>query len=75
MKCWRKLVAGSTVEVIRARVETKIFVFVFSRKFRENLFALFAKKAYESYENNKILRKFAHFCFSRKWKPFSFQPL
>jgi hypothetical protein len=33
------------------RVETKIFVFVFSRKFRENLFSLFAKKA------NKKLRK------------------
>jgi hypothetical protein len=30
------------------RVETKIFVFVFSRKFRANLFALFAKKPYEN---------------------------
>jgi hypothetical protein len=30
-----------------SRVETKIFVFVFPRKFRENLFSLFAKKAYE----------------------------
>jgi hypothetical protein len=31
----------------RTRVETKIFLFVFSRKFRENLFSLFAKKVYE----------------------------
>jgi hypothetical protein len=36
-----------------ARVETKIFVFVFSLKFRENIFSLFAKKAYEK------LRKFS----------------
>jgi hypothetical protein len=35
------------------RVETKIFVFVFSRKCRKNLFSLFAKKAY------KKLRKFS----------------
>jgi hypothetical protein len=29
------------------RVETKIFVFVFSQKFRDNLLLLFAKKAYK----------------------------
>jgi hypothetical protein len=33
------------------RVETKIFVYVFSRKFRENLFSFFAKKSYENNEN------------------------
>jgi hypothetical protein len=42
------------------RVETKIFVFIFSRTFRENLFLLFAKKAY------KKVQKFAHFRFSQK---------
>jgi hypothetical protein len=30
------------------RVETKIFVFIFSRKFCENLFLLFAKKSYKN---------------------------
>jgi hypothetical protein len=30
------------------RVETKIFVCVFSRKFRENLFSFLAKKSYEN---------------------------
>jgi hypothetical protein len=56
--------------VSTTRVETKIFVFVFSRKFRENLFSLFAKKAYEKLRKNEnfretkfreISRKFAHF--------------
>jgi hypothetical protein len=39
----------STIHDVTGRVETKIFVFVFSRKFRENLFSLFAKKAYENF--------------------------
>jgi hypothetical protein len=33
----------SAAQTVHASVETKIFVFVFSRKFREYLFSLFAK--------------------------------
>jgi hypothetical protein len=39
------------------RVETKIFVFVFSRKFRENLFSPFAKKSLRKV--TKITKTFA----------------
>jgi hypothetical protein len=66
--------------LLKARVETKIFVFVFSRKFRENLFSLFAKKSYENNENvreNGKITSFSHdFRFSRKLKKnrFRFNP-
>jgi hypothetical protein len=38
---------GNRVLCVESRVEKKIFVFVFLRKFPENLFSLFAKKAYK----------------------------
>jgi hypothetical protein len=40
---------------LSARVQTKIFVFVFSQKFREKFVSLFAKKAYE--KSRKLWRK------------------
>jgi hypothetical protein len=49
-------------KVSQTRVEMKIFVFVFSRKFCENFFSLFAKKAHEKLR--KCSRKFS---FSRKF--------
>jgi hypothetical protein len=52
------------------RVETKIFVSVFSRKFREKLFSLFAKKLTKSYENNESFRENFHGNenFVKKWR-------
>jgi hypothetical protein len=38
------------------RVETKIFVFVFSRKVREQIFRFSRKKLPKSYENNESFR-------------------
>jgi hypothetical protein len=48
--CW-------LLQFLLIRVETKIFVFVFSRKFREKLFSLFAKKLTKSYENKESFRE------------------
>jgi hypothetical protein len=52
--------ANPEPQSVISRVETKIFVFVFSRKVRKNLFSLFAKKAYEK------LRKERKFSQKRK---------
>jgi hypothetical protein len=42
----------------KVRVETKILVFVFSRKFRKNFFSLFAKKLTKSCENFRFRKSF-----------------
>ena len=60
--------------ILKIRVETKIFVFVFSRKFRENLFSLFAKISPRKYENfakifAEIFAKFSRKCENENFGP------
>jgi hypothetical protein len=44
-------VSTASIPSLYPRLETKIFVFVFSRKFRENFFPHFAKKLIKSCKN------------------------
>jgi hypothetical protein len=48
------------------RVETKSFVFVFSQKFREKRFSLFAKKAYETFAKLFVIAKVFAKVFAKK---------
>jgi hypothetical protein len=57
----------------RSRVETKIFVFVFSWKFRENFFRFSRKKLTKSCENFRENFRFResfreNFCFCERFR-------